>query len=95
MPFDTETGAAAGRKSSRKGSPNRGTAELRAFVVELIEKNQNAIANDLNALEPKDRVTFWLRLLEFALPKIAREHAEPTEPEKPDPLLGLMPPMRY
>ena len=69
MAFDSKTAAAAGKRSSRKGKPNRTTSELREMIMALLERNVTQIQKDLEALEPKERVNAWLKLLEFQLPK--------------------------
>lgn len=76
MAFDKTTARQAGRKSTRKGTPNRTTADLRQVVADLLDRNADAIVKDLEALEPKDRVNAWIRLLEFSLPKLNRTQAE-------------------
>lgn len=69
MAFNSNSAAAAGKKSSRKGKPNKTTAELREMILALLERNTDQIQNDLEVLEPKERVNAWLKLLEFYLPK--------------------------
>lgn len=69
MAFNSKTAAAAGKKSTRKGKPNKTTGQIRALVVDLLEQNAVQIQKDIEALEPKDRVNTWLKLLEFYLPK--------------------------
>jgi hypothetical protein len=76
MGFDTNTARQAGRKSSRTGKPNKAAADLRQVVTDLLEGNIEAITKDIQALEPKDRVTAWVKLLEFALPKLNRTQSE-------------------
>ena len=72
MPFNKETAQEAGRKSSRKGTPNKAGQDLRKVVADLVEANIQAIIQDLAKLEPKDRVTAWIRLLEFCVPKLTK-----------------------
>lgn len=76
MAFDSKTARQAGRISTRKGKPNRATSDLRQVVADLLDRNADAIVKDLEALEPKDRVNAWIRLLEFSLPKLNRTHTE-------------------
>lgn len=76
MAFNQDTARQAGRKSSRRGVQNRATSDLRQAVADLLERNATAIVKDLEALEPKDRVNAWIRLLEFSLPKLNRTEAE-------------------
>lgn len=66
----------AGRKSSRKGSPNKATADLREFVSEALEATKAQILKDLAEMEARDRVNAWLKLAEFVLPKLTRTQSE-------------------
>lgn len=69
MPFQTGKTKTGGRQ---KGQPNSVTGTLRQQVQHLLESQFNAVLNDLEALEPKDRVNAWIKLLDFALPKLQR-----------------------
>lgn len=55
-----------------KGTPNAVTRDLREVVRELVEGNVGRIREDLEALEPRERVAAWLKLTEFVLPKLNR-----------------------
>lgn len=72
MPFDKKTAADAGRKSSRKGVQNKSTTALRESVQALLDDNYQQIVKDLKNLMPKERVDAWVKLLEYALPKLQR-----------------------
>ena len=72
MPFDNETGTKAGRIGSRKGTPNKFTQEFRDRVMMILDDNWDAVAEDIKVLKGKDKIDAILRLLEFALPKLAR-----------------------
>ena len=62
----TKTG---GRK---KGTPNRVTSELRDRVNYLIEDNFEKVIQDIESLEPKDRIDVFIKLLDYAIPKLQR-----------------------
>lgn len=81
MGFNKDTARQAGSRSSRKGTPNRATNDLRQVVADLLEENTEAIAKDIQALEPAARVAAWIKLLEFALPKLNRTQSEHTGPD--------------
>lgn len=49
------------------GSLNKQTAELRAWVKNLLESNQLQIQADLQVMEPKDRVQIYERLLKYVI----------------------------
>ncbi len=69
-----------GRKS---GTPNKATSELRERVSELLEGRFDAVAADLDQMEPKDRVAAYIKLMEFVLPKQRESKIEMPEDEGP------------
>ncbi len=70
--FNKETASEAGKRSSRKGRPNKAAKELRETVKSILETYAETMEEDLKALEPKDRLNILVRLLEFAIPKLTR-----------------------
>lgn len=69
MPFKTGKEKTGGR---RKGTPNAVSLTLREQVQNLLESQCEQILADLETLEAKDRVNAWIKLLDFALPKLQR-----------------------
>ena len=71
MPFEKGRKKTGGRA---KGTPNTNSssAQLREQVQHLLESQYDRVLADLEALEPKDRVGAWIKLLDFALPKLQR-----------------------
>ena len=63
-----QSGNPTGRK---KGTQNKSTAEMRGIIQEIINTNfsNSKIARDLKELSPKYRLEFYLKLLEYSLPK--------------------------
>ena len=51
------------------GVPNKVTANLRDRVNLLIENNFDKLQSDLDNIEPKDRLSIMLKLMEYVLPK--------------------------
>ena len=52
------------------GSPNKVTADLRAKINEIVDKQVDLINDDLEALEPKERLMIVEKLLSYCLPKL-------------------------
>jgi len=55
-----------GRKA---GAPNKTTAEIKSRIAALIDEQFDAISSELDELDPKERVTAYLKFLEYVLPK--------------------------
>lgn len=72
MPFQKGKPKTGGRQ---KGTANAVTADLRQRIQDLLNAQFDNISADLDDLEPKERVNAWIRLLEFALPKLQRTEA--------------------
>jgi len=60
----------AGQKSRRTGVSNKITSEIRGCFKSLIESNLERLQDDLNSLEPKDRLNIIISLSAFVLPKL-------------------------
>ncbi len=65
-----ELASMAGRISTRKGIPNKSTNEVRKAFQLLVENNLERLQNDLDELEPKDRIKFVLDMAKFILPTL-------------------------
>lgn len=52
-----------------KGTPNKITKSVRAFIVEVVNKNRRQVIKDLKALAPKDRLIMIEKLLQYIVPK--------------------------
>ena len=62
-----ESGNPTGRPT---GTPNRVNDEIRQRIVSFLDGNFDVIQNDLQQLEARDRVKFYIDLLQFGLPKL-------------------------
>jgi len=51
------------------GTPNRITADLRGFVKNLLEENMDLIKSDFDALESKERIVTFEKLLQYVIPR--------------------------
>lgn len=72
-------GKSGNPKGRPKGAKDRVKGDILAQVKEFIETNMESIQEDYDALEPKERVQFLLKLLEFAIPKAQGEEKQATE----------------
>ena len=50
-----------------KGSPNKVTSDVKAFITDIIESNRETIVSDLQALEPYQRLTILERLMRYVI----------------------------
>jgi hypothetical protein len=53
-----------------KGIPNKSTNDLRQWVGDFIEGEREQIVSDWKALEPKDRIVMFEKLLKYTLPTL-------------------------
>ena len=65
-----ELASRAGKLGTRKGVGNRVTNEVRKSFQLLVENNLERLQNDLDELEPKDRIRFILEMAKFILPTL-------------------------
>jgi hypothetical protein len=59
-----------GNPGRPKGAKNKVNTELRGLIQKLFDDNYQTIQDDLEALEPKDRLKFLSDLLPYLLPKL-------------------------
>lgn len=58
------------KKGGRKaGTPNKATSDLKSRIATLLDQEFDTISNDLDLLEPKERVTAYIKLMEYVIPK--------------------------
>lgn len=62
-----QTNNPAGRP---KGKPNKITADLRTRINDFLNENWDTLQKDFEKLEPKDRLQFYEKLLQYGLPKL-------------------------
>lgn len=73
-----EKGRSGNPKGRPKGAKDRVKGDILAQVKEFIETNMESIQEDYDALDPKERMQFLLKLLEFAIPKAQTEEKQET-----------------
>ncbi len=70
MPFKKGT---SGNPNGRpQGSTNNNIKDLRERISLLLDSQFDTIITDLNALEPKERISAYIKLIEYAVPKLQR-----------------------
>jgi hypothetical protein len=67
MPRKKGTQKTGGRQ---KGTPNKATSTTRKWLKTFLDNNQGQIEKDFKALEPKERIQAFERLLQYTLPKM-------------------------
>ena len=78
MPFKKGiSGNISGRK---KGSVNKNKLLLRNRINDFLELNFDIIIDDINKMDPKDRIRSYIELLNYTLPKL--KAVETTTPEE-------------
>jgi hypothetical protein len=76
MSFEKGKPKTGGRKA---GTLNRTTADLKGRINTLLQSQFDTVVRDLEQLEPKDRVSAYLKLLEYAVPKLNRTEQVSTD----------------
>ena len=67
------------------GATHKDTSRIRTFIKELIENNFEQVIQDIQLLDPKERVNAISNLIEYAIPKLSRtELVEDKETETLD-----------
>lgn len=88
MPFKKgESGNISGRPL---GSKNLVTEEIRKKVLSFLDENFELIELDIRKLEPKERVKFYIDLLQFSLPKLRLDEMQIAEEKTPEPDFSLL-----
>ena len=68
--FTKELATKYGKKSTRKGTPNKATESVRSAFKLLVENNLKQMQSDIDSLEPKDRLSVIVALAKFLIPTI-------------------------
>lgn len=68
MPF--KKGESGNPKGKPPGTKNKVNREIRQRINDFLDDNFETIEDDLKAIEPRERVRFYIELLQFGLPKL-------------------------
>jgi hypothetical protein len=68
------------------GTQNKTTKEIRDVFKLLLEANLEQVQNDLDSLEPKDRLTFLLKLTSFVIPTLRSIEVKETDLKDIEPI---------
>ncbi len=53
-----------------KGIPNKVTANLRGRINDFLNENWQNLQKDFDKMDPKDRLMFYEKLLQYGLPRL-------------------------
>lgn len=76
MAYDSEQARKAGKKSSRKGIPNKLSSETKEAMLSIIEAQVKEFPDLLKRMSPSDRAKYTLQLMEFVEGKKSRVEAQ-------------------
>lgn len=54
----------------KKGVPNKTTNEMRELITVFISDNWDQVQEDFNKLEPSERLRFFEKIMQYAVPKM-------------------------
>lgn len=76
-------------KGRPKGSRNKITRFLKDRISDFLDENWQAIENDFQELEPKDRIDTYLKLISYVLPKPKFMHLQADNPVTVRPIFNI------
>lgn len=65
------------------GTPNLLTKQMRERINDFLENNFSMIESDLLKLEPKERVKFYIELLQYGVPKLKQTELKTPIEDRP------------
>jgi hypothetical protein len=82
-------GLPSGRTNNPNGRPagsaNKTSREIRQIISSIITQNIDRIQDDIDSLDPKDRLTFMEKLLQYTIPRLQATSIHTIEPEPIEP----------
>ncbi|CCY94072.1 putative uncharacterized protein [Bacteroides sp. CAG:1076] len=58
------------------GTPNKVTGTLKSWITDLINCNRSQMEKDLKNLDPKDRLMFLEKMMQYVIPKQAAQQVK-------------------
>jgi len=58
------------------GTPNKVTGTLKSWITDLINCNRSQMEKDLKNLDPKDRLMFLEKMMQYVIPKHAAQQVK-------------------
>lgn len=68
------------------GTQNKTTKEIRDVFKNILEANLEQVQNDLESLEPKDRLMFLIKLTTFIIPTLRAVEVKETDLKDIEPI---------
>jgi len=62
------------------GTPNKTTSELRRVLKHMVDNELQNLQDNINELEPKERIELLTKLLPYVIPKVQTVSARDGEP---------------
>ncbi len=66
----------------KKGTPNNPTKEIKEAINQIVSNNIDKLQDDIDKLEPKDRIKAIFDLLVYSVPKLSSIDLKEDEAEK-------------
>jgi hypothetical protein len=81
-------GLPSGRTNNPNGRPpgtvNKSSKQIREIINSIITQNIDRLQDDIDSLEPKDRLAFMEKLLQYTIPRLQATSIHTIEPATPE-----------
>ena len=67
-----------------KGQQNRATKTAREIIISVVDNLAPQVQEKFDMLDPKDWLMAYMKLIEFAVPKVAPVQAPDVDADRPD-----------
>ena len=74
-------GTSGNPKGKPKGATNKNTKELRGKISLILNNNIDKVEQDLEQLQPKDRLNILLQFMKFVIPQLKQVEVDYQEQE--------------